>query len=112
MEIELLKTFVIATPTIFVATAVYIYILLSISRFYSSFAKYTLVIGLYLIFAIIIAFPLFYLIGKNQLAIRESTYNLMAVLVSYCLIMAPSLYYLSRVKIKELQRAGYFRPRR
>jgi hypothetical protein len=112
MGIELLKNIGIGMPIMFAAMAVYIYLLLGIARVFSGIGKFVLGMVLYLIFAVIVVLPLFYLIGQNQSAVQESTYNLVAVLFSYCLIMAPSIYYLGKVKIKELQRAGYFLPRR
>lgn len=112
MEIELLKNIGIGVPIIFAVVVAYIYLLLGIARVFSGIGKFVLGVGLYLIFALIVVSPLFYLIDKNQPAVQESTYNLVAVLFSYCLIMAPSIYYLGKVKIKELQRAGYFLPRK
>ena len=112
MEIELLKNIGIGMPIMFSAMVVYIYLLLGIARVFNGIGKFALSMALYLVFAVIVVLPLFYLIGKNQTAVQESTYSLVAVLVSYGLIMAPAIYYLARVKIKELQRAGYFLPRR
>lgn len=112
MEIELLKNIGIGMPVMLAATVVYIYILLGIAQIFSGIGKFVISMAVYLIFAVIVVLPLFYLINENQPAVQQSTYNLVAVLVSYGLIMAPAIYYLGKVKIKELQRAGYFLPRR
>jgi hypothetical protein len=112
MEIELLKYIAIGMPLMFIATMVYIKLLLGIAKVTSGIPKFVLGMVVYLIFALALTMPLFYLISINQPAVQESTYSLIAVLVSYCLIVAPALYYLGKVKIKELQGAGYFLPRR
>ncbi len=111
MEIELLKYIGIGIPVMFIAMVVYIYLLLGITNVFSGGVKFVLGIVLYLIFAVVVVSPLMYLISLNQPTIQESMYNLVMVLFSYCLIMAPDFYYLSKVKLKELQRAGYFLPR-
>ena len=108
MEIELLKYIGIGIPAMFIAMVGYIHLLLGIAKIFRGAIKFILGMAFYLIFAVVAVSPLLYLISKNQLAVQESTYNLVAVLLSYCLIMAPALYYLCKVKIKELQRAGYF----
>jgi len=108
MEIELLKYIGIGIPTMFIAMVGYIYLLLGIAKMFRGAIKFILGMAFYLIFAVVAVSPLLYLISKNQLAVQESTYNLVAVLLSYCLIMAPAFYYLGKFKIKELQRAGYF----
>ena len=96
----------------FIATSIYIRLLLGIAHVFSGPIKFVLGMALYLIFTVLVVSPLFYLISENQPAVQESTYNLITVLFSYGLIMAPALYYLGKVKIKSLQRAGYFLPRR
>jgi len=112
MEIELLKNVGIGMPVMLAAIVVYTYILLGIAQIFSGIVKFVIGMAVYLIFAVMVILPLFYLINENQPAVQQSTYNLVAVLVSYGLIMAPAMYYLGKVKIKELQRAGYFLPRR
>ena len=108
MEIELLKYTGIGIPTMFIVMVGYIYLLLGIAKMFRGYTKFIFSMAFYLIFAVVAVSPLLYLISENQLAVQKSTYNLVAVLLSYCLIMAPALYYLCKVKIKELQRAGYF----
>ena len=110
--IELLKNVGIGMPVMLAAIVVYTYILLGIAQIFSGIVKFVIGMAVYLIFAVMVVLPLFYLINENQPAVQQSTYNLVAVLVSYGLIMAPAMYYLGKVKIKELQRAGYFLPRR
>jgi len=112
MEIELLKYIGIGMPVMFIATSIYIRLLLGIAHVFSGSIKFVLGMALYLIFTVLVVSPLFYLISENQPAVQESTYNLITVLFSYGLIMAPAFYYLGKVKIKALQRAGYFLPRR
>lgn len=112
MEIELLKSVGMGIPIMFIATVMYIHLLLGIAHIFSGIGKFVLGMAVYLVFAVIVVLPLFYLIGENQPAVQQSTYSFVAVLLSYGLIMAPGMYYLGKVKIKELQRAGYFLPRR
>lgn len=112
MEIELLKNIIIGMPIMFFAFAAYIQILLGIAKRFKGAVKFIFGMAIYLVFAVVVTLPLFYLIQANQPSIQQSTYTLVAVLLSYGLIMAPACYYLGKVKIKELQRAGYFVPRR
>ncbi|PSV49857.1 hypothetical protein [Photobacterium indicum] len=112
MEIQLLKSICLGIPTMFIAMVMYIYLLLGIAKVFSGAMKFMLSMMLFLVFSGVVVSPMFYLISSNQPAIQESTYTLVAVLLSYFAIMTPAVYYLVKVRIKELQRAGYFLPRR
>ena len=112
MEIELIKLVSIGAPSMFFAVVTYVYLLLGFARKLSGALKLIAGMLLYLVFAVVSVSPLFYLLSENQPGIQESTYELIAVLLAYALIMAPGMYYLGKVKIKELQRAGYFLPQR
>jgi hypothetical protein len=97
MEIELLKYIGIGIPAMFIAMVGYIHLLLGIAKMFRGAVKFILGMGFYLIFAVMVVSPL---LSKNQLAVQDSTYNLVAILLSYCLIMAPALYYPGKVKIE------------
>ena len=112
MEVELLKAIGIGMPLMLIAMSVYIHLLLGIAKVFRGILKFALGLAVYLIFGAVLVSPFFYLASENQPAIQESTYIFVSVLLSYVLIVAPAFYYLGKVKIKELQRAGYFLPRR
>jgi len=111
MEIELLKSIALGIPIMFFAMVVYINLLLGIACIFGGVFKFILSMLLYIAFSIAVVLPLVYLVNQTSADEQESTYNLIAALCGYALIMAPSFYYLGKVKIKELQRAGYFLPR-
>jgi hypothetical protein len=112
MIIDFFISVVIGIPVIFISVVAYVHVLLAIAKVFSGIIKFVISMMVYLVFALIVALPMFYLISQNQPAVQESIYSLIAVIFSYCLIMAPAFYYLGKVKIKELQIAGYFLPRR
>jgi len=112
MEIELIKTIIVGMPVMLLVTAIYVYLLLGIAKIFNGLIKFIIGMVNYLAFSVVIVLPLFYLISSNQPAIKESTYTLVAVLFSYLIIMAPGLYYLGKIKLKQLQGAGYFLPRK
>ena len=111
MSIELLKYILIISPMILVAVFLYVYTLLIIARALSGVLKLVASLIIYLVFACVLSLPIFYLFAKYRETINESLGNLLLVLVSYVLIVAPSLVYVFKLKIKELQNAGYFLPR-
>jgi glucan phosphoethanolaminetransferase (alkaline phosphatase superfamily) len=94
------------------AAVLYAGLLLTNARLFSGIFKLTFGMAIYLLFACIFASPLFYLIREHRETSNESMVNQLLVLLSYAVIMAPSLVYLLKYKIKSLQRAGYFLPRK
>jgi len=112
MHIELILTILCFTPAMLAAAVLYAGLLLTNARLFSGTFKLTLGIAIYLLFACIFVSPLFYLIGKHREASSESMANQLLILLSYGVIMVPSLVYLLKYKIKSLQRAGYFLPRK
>ena len=112
MGFDLIKIIVLGIPVVFTVTVIYAYLLLAIARVFSGVVKFSVSMVLYLIFSFLMVCPMLYLINMNKLEIKESTTTLFAVLFGYAVMLAPAMYYLIKVKMKALQRAGYFQSRR
>ena len=112
MLIELFITIFCFTPAMLASAIIYAALLLANAKIFSGVFKFTVGLSIYFIFMCIFVSPLFYLIGQYREAANKSTATLLFVLLSYAIIMAPSLAYLLKFKIRELQDAGYFLPRK
>ena len=112
MNIEILLIVLTATPIMFVAMVLYASSLLLVARSFSGIVKAVLSMLIYLAFTMVIISPLFFMLSQYQVVIKDSMQNMAIVLFSYAIIMVPSIWYLFKYKIKALQGAGYFLPRK
>jgi len=108
MEIELLKTVCLGVPIMLLLMVTYLNLLLLVARMFTGIIKFIIGMMLYIVFSVVLVSPMMYLIRIIQPVIQDSKYTSLAVLLSYFIIMTPAIYYLVKVKKKELQRAGYF----
>ena len=98
-------------PLMFVAMVIYVFLLLKVSHCFNGIIKGGVSLLLYILFVGIFLSPMYVLLINNQPEIRDSFAEIFMVLISYFIIMSPALYYLLKVKMKELQRAGYYSER-
>ena len=108
MEIDLLKIIVIGMSIEFVLAMIYVSSLLAIAKKFDGLSKVLLSLMVYATTSIVLVLPLLYLIQRYQTEIYESNYLFILIIVSYVMMIVPLLYYVLKVKIKELNSAGYF----
>lgn len=95
----------------FLATVVYVALLLSLAKRCTGMIKVLVAMPLYLLYSVLMVAPLFFMIGEYQSEIQASFLSLSIVLVSWGVAVIPSIMYIHRYKIQELRNAGYFVPR-
>ncbi|KUJ83850.1 hypothetical protein AWR36_008525 [Microbulbifer flavimaris] len=110
MIIEIFKTIAIGAPVVFVTAYAYVHLLLCIAKFSAGIVKLVLSMVVYLASCPLFVAPLIFLVDDARFAIKESTWAFGYVVAGYAAIAAPGFYYLAKIKIQELQRAGYFLP--
>lgn len=63
---------------------------------------------LYLLFTPVFVSPMFFLLIQERHAMKESTWYFVFSLLGFFLTVAPSIYYMRKIKGNELKAAGYF----
>lgn len=89
----------------------YVKLLLWLSFTFQGSVKFTLSMMVYVVYAMMMVAPLFYMVSINLPSIQNSVLATFLVLFLYGVNMAPSLYVLTQYK-ERLQIAGYFQERR
>lgn len=108
MAIEIIKTIVIGAFVVFVSVFVYVQLLLGIARLSAGNVKLVLSMIVYLAMCVVLMAALIFLIDNAGFAHQDSMWAVGYTLAAYAAILALGLYYLVKVKKKELERAGYF----
>jgi hypothetical protein len=111
MSIEFVIYIILGIPVMLLAVASYISVLLAIAKRFTGVIKAIISAVVYFAFSGVIISPMIILGDVIQPPIQDSTSSFIIVLVGFVIITVPGMYYLSKVRIKELQKAGYFLPR-
>ncbi|MDK2750719.1 MAG: hypothetical protein KYX60_08625 [Halomonas meridiana] len=99
-------------PGAFLATVVYVALLLLIAKHFSGTLKVVVAMPVYVLYSVVMVAPLFYMLGQFRPEINASGLSMGIVALSWGVVVAPSMVYLGKYKIQELRNAGYFLPRR
>src|SRR5690554_931319 len=95
-------------PGAFLATVVYVALLLLIAKHFSGILKVVVAMPVYILYSVVMVAPLFYMLGEFRTEINASGLNVGIVALSWGVVVAPSMLYLGKYKIQELRNAGYF----
>lgn len=101
-----------AVPGAFLATVVYVALLLHIAKHFSGILKVVAAMPVYILYSVVMVAPLFYMLGEFRPEINASGLSMGIVMLSWGIVVAPSMVYLGKYKIQELRNAGYFLSRR
>lgn len=83
----------IGLPIMYFITVSYVYTLIRIDTKFSGKAQGFIENITYLIYCCIFVSPLFYLLSIYEPELRKNTVILISMILSYCLIMIPAVYY-------------------
>jgi hypothetical protein len=111
MIIEVIKTIAVGCVVTSIATYLYVHILLVIAKVSSGAIKFVLAMVPYLVISVVLVAPLVFLVSDFRFVLKESAWSMIYVLIAYGVTVFPSFYYLGKVKLIDLRKAGYFRPR-
>jgi len=111
MIIEVIKTIAVGCVVTSLATYLYVHTLLAIARVSSGAIKFILAMVPYLVFSVVLVAPLVFLVNDFRLVLKEGAWAVVYVLIAYAVTLFPAFYYLGKVKLVDLRRAGYFRSR-
>lgn len=110
MIFDVFITVLLGVATLSMATFAYVYLLLGIDRIFSGAFKFILGTIVYFAFSVVLVAPLAFLLFAFGPALDRSDWALIYVLVAYAIICTPTFYYIFKIKIEELRKAGYFLP--
>ena len=97
-------------PSLLVATVAYVHLLIRIGTLPGNVVRQVVALVLYAIYSIVLIFFLGAIVRSSGLpSSPDSTWGIVVVCVICAVTVAPSLYYIGVVRIKDLQRAGFFK---
>ncbi len=108
---EIAKTIIISTPLVFLATILYVNLLLGIANVFGGGLKFILSMCTYALYNVVIVAPFLVLLWdvREAIAVTHAYWQIVIAFISYFAVMYPSFKYLFKTKIESLQRAGYFK---
>lgn len=85
-------------PGAFLATVVYVALLLLIAKHFSGIMKVVAAMLVYILYSVVMVAPLFYMLGEFRPEINASGLSMGIVMLSWGVVVAPSMVYLGKYK--------------